>query len=160
MLTSSLCSVNLFNHIVKVLKISSDCSFMKVLVTFEKEISFAISRNELENLNTSRRHKALFILKCILFGFLYCSAFISCAAHLLTETKSFQEAADTFYWLLTMGACFIYFLFIWNGRKIFALIDRFESTIDERKLYFWKIYIFDSSCEKWMWYDWKCRIVH
>lgn len=117
---------------------------MKVLVTFEKEISFAISRNELENLNTSRRHKTLFILKCILFGFLYCSAFISCVAHLLTETKSFQEAADTFYWLLTMGACFIYFLFIWNGRKIFALIDRFESTIDERKLYFWKILHFKS----------------
>lgn len=108
---------------------------MKVLLTFQKIASFSISRNELSKIDTSRLHRILYIIKHILYGLLSGFGCAFLVIHLLFEAESFQEAADTLYPLLTLFLCSLMIpIFIWNGRKIFAFIDHFESIIEERKL--------------------------
>lgn len=112
---------------------------MKVLVTFQKVISFAISRSVHMNIESSRFRKVLRILKHFVFCGWLCLALILISVHLFYEAESFQEAAETFYPLLTLCTCAMYItVLISKEREIFAFIDHFEDTIDKRKIKYFR----------------------
>lgn len=108
---------------------------MKVLVTFQKVVSFIISRNEFTNTKNSRFHNIRYILKWIGFYILFCLAFILLSIFLFVEADSFEEVTETFYSLSSVIFCTaVLTQLISNRRKLFALIDHFEETIDKSKL--------------------------
>lgn len=107
---------------------------MKLLVTYQKFLAFAFTREKTikkksENIEYPLGFKSLFPLLNYTCSFvlLFCAFF--------TEIETPQDFCGNVYILLTaINNGLNFMLVLWNRQKIFAFIDQLEHEIDKRKL--------------------------
>lgn len=96
---------------------------MKVLQTFQKTLSFVVTRDA-----SISAFNYIWVGSFFLFGMIFMVLF------LLLQAETFQDYSETFYPLFTIliDTCII-LIYLSRKTKIFALIDELETIIEQRR---------------------------
>lgn len=105
---------------------------MKVLQTFQKTLSFVVTRDAPHE--TSRIQKFISAFNYLWVGSFFLFGMLFMVLFLLLEAQTFQDYSETFYPLFTLliDSCIIS-IYLSRKTKIFALIDELENIIEQRK---------------------------
>lgn len=109
---------------------------MKLFETYQKLLAFEIVRAKLKSPHSkivSNGNEVHYQLKALLPFVSYVWGLVSASIFICFEAKTFAEYSQSFYsFAMTMLNCSSFLLHItFVGWKIFNLIDKFESTIEE-----------------------------